>query len=301
MAPISSLALLAALVALSPSIHAAPSSSVLLPRQDAITPLTPAQVAAFKPYTWYAATVACQLSAIMDWNCGEKCDANPTFKPIATGGDGDLTQFWFAGYDPTLDTVIVAHQGTDASKLLPVLTDLDIRQVNLNSSLFPGIDPGFAGTHSRSAPGVLAAVEKALSLYPTKHVTAVGHSLGTAIALLDAVYLPLHLPSDVTVTYRGYVSPRVGNQAFADYVDSLGMSVTRVNNKEDPVPVLPPIQFFNYHHVSGEIHIRDDNVWVSCPGQDNPSDQCSTGDVTLANFDATEHPGPFDGVSVGMC
>ena len=60
---------------------------------------------------------------------------------------------------------------------------------------------------------------------------------------------------------------QVGNQAFADYFDSLGMSATRVNNKEDPVPVLPPIQILNYHHVSGEIHIRDDNVWVSCPGK----------------------------------
>ena len=45
------------------------------------------------------------------------------------------------------------------------------------------------------------------------------------------------------------------------------MSATRVNNKEDPVPVLPPIPFFEYHHVSGEIHIGDDGVWVYCPGK----------------------------------
>ena len=32
---------------------------------------------------------------------------------------------------------------------------------------------------------------------------------GAAIALLDAVYLPLHFPSDVTVRYVGYTSPRV--------------------------------------------------------------------------------------------
>ena len=40
---------------------------------------------------------------------------------------------------------------------LPVLTDLNILQVNLDSTLFPGIDKsvlvheGFAGTHSRYA------------------------------------------------------------------------------------------------------------------------------------------------------
>ena len=60
-------------------------------------------------------------------------------------------------------------------------------------------------------------------------------------------------------------SPQVGNQAFADYVDALGMSVTRINNKQDLVPVFPP-KFLKYQHVSGEVHIRNDDVWVSCPG-----------------------------------
>jgi hypothetical protein len=30
------------------------------------------------------------------------CDANPTFKPIASGGDGEAVQFWYVGIDPTL-------------------------------------------------------------------------------------------------------------------------------------------------------------------------------------------------------
>lgn len=37
--------------------------------------------------------------------------------PVASGGDGDSTQFWYVGYDPILDEVVVAHQGTDTSKL----------------------------------------------------------------------------------------------------------------------------------------------------------------------------------------
>ncbi|KAI1792265.1 alpha/beta-hydrolase [Ganoderma leucocontextum] len=278
MAPISWFTLLATLVSVSTSIRAIPTASMLLPRQDSIMPLTPAQIAAFKPYTWYAATIACNISDIMDWTCGENLACHPGF----------------AGYDPTLDEVIVVHQGTAAAYVIPVITDLLV-------SLSVLAHQGFAGTQSRSAPGVIAAVEQALSLYSTKKVTAVGHSLGAAIALLDAVYLPLHLPSDVTVRYVGYSSPRVGNQAFADYVDAQGMSVTHINNKQDPVSVLPTMEFFEYHHVSGEIHIRNDAVWVSCPGQDNPSDQCSTGAVTYATRNATQHPGPFDGVSIGVC
>lgn len=45
------------------------------------------------------------------------CNANPGFVTVASGGDGSDTQFWFVGYDPTLQEVIVSHQGTDASEM----------------------------------------------------------------------------------------------------------------------------------------------------------------------------------------
>ncbi|PIL27078.1 hypothetical protein GSI_10217 [Ganoderma sinense ZZ0214-1] len=280
-------------------------------RQDDIVPLPPHLIAAFKPYTaWYAATTACNLSAIMHWSCGENCNANPTFKPIIAGGDNEETPFWFVGYDLTLDEVIVSHYGTDFGNRKSIWQNFLFCQVPLNSDMFPGVDEsvrvhkGYARVQSRSAAAVIAAVEQALSQHSTKKVTVVGHSMGAAVALLDAIYLSLHLSSDVTVRYIGYSSPRVGNQAFADYVDTRGMSVTRINNKQDPIPVLPPMTFFGYRHVSGEIHIRNDDVWVSCPGQDNPSDQCSTGAVTaviFGNGDMSQHTGPFDGVTMGKC
>lgn len=63
------------------------------------------------------------------------CDALPGFQPTVVGGDGDavqncepitlefiLTEFIvsnqvFVGYWPDQDTVVVAHQGTDPTKL----------------------------------------------------------------------------------------------------------------------------------------------------------------------------------------
>jgi hypothetical protein len=50
------------------------------------------------------------------------CNENPGFIPQASGGDGDSTQFWFVGYDPALEEVIVSHQGTNTSELW--VTDL---------------------------------------------------------------------------------------------------------------------------------------------------------------------------------
>jgi pimeloyl-ACP methyl ester carboxylesterase len=70
---------------------------------------------------------------------------------------------------------------------------------------------------SRTAPAILAAVQKVLQATGTTKVTLVGHSLGAAIALLDSVYLPLHLPAGTTFTTSVFGLPRVGNLAFADY------------------------------------------------------------------------------------
>jgi len=45
--------------------------------------------------------------------------------------------------------------------------------------------------------------------FDTTHVTVVGHSLGAALALLEMVYLPLHLPETTTFDMYGYGMPRV--------------------------------------------------------------------------------------------
>ncbi|KAI0695407.1 lipase [Cerioporus squamosus] len=251
----------------------------LIERQAATTKLTADEIAAFLPYTHYASTGYCQPAATLAWNCGKNCKANPQFVPVASGGDGDATQLWFVGFDPTLNEVIVSHQGTDFSEIGPGL-DLDIILESLDSDLFPGVRPkimvhsGFALAQSRSAAHVLAAVNKAITKFGTNKVTVTGHSLG-------------------------YGMPRVGNQEFANYVDRHPISVTHINNNEDIVPILPE-EFLGFHHPSGEIHIVDSDTWRSCPGQDNTDNKCIVGDVpTIFDGDTGDHIGPYDGVKMG--
>lgn len=43
----------------------------------------------------------------------------------------------FVATDPTTQSVVVAHQGTDPEKLLSIANDADIKQVAMNSTLFP--------------------------------------------------------------------------------------------------------------------------------------------------------------------
>jgi hypothetical protein len=182
-------------------------------------------------------------------------------------------------------------------------------------------------THASSAPTILSAVRTALSKPGASSVTVVGHSLGGALALLDGIYLRLHLPRNVSVRVITYGMPRVGNKAFANFVDStLSGLVTHVNDRKDPVPIVPGI-FLKYHHPSGEIHIQDSGTWDACPGafsfslrlrvarsiglcltftqpysgQDNPSRLCIVGDVgNIFEGNLTHHDGPYAGITMGM-
>jgi len=276
----------------------------LLTRQ-AITTLTATQIAAFRPFTLFASAGYCQPSSTLTWSCGANCNATPGFIPVASGGDGSSVQFWFVGYYPALQTVIVSHQGTDITQIEALLTDANAVMKSLSTSLFPGVSSsieahaGFVDEQAKAATQILSAVQTALSSHGASHVTIVGHSLGAAIALLDSVYLPLHLPG-VTFTTVGYGMPRVGNQAFADYVDA-HVSLTHINNKKDPVPILPG-RFLGYHHPSGEVHIEDSGAWAACPGQDNTSTQCTVGEVgNIFDGSVGDHDGPYDGVEMGSC
>ncbi len=78
-----------ALVALCTQAAALPAAE----KRQGIVALTTTQIAAFRPYTHYASTGYCSPKSTLAWNCGANCDANPQFVPVASGGDGVITQF----------------------------------------------------------------------------------------------------------------------------------------------------------------------------------------------------------------
>ncbi|KAH9074975.1 lipase [Lactarius deliciosus] len=274
-------------------------------KRQTITPLSSSQISSYAPFTHFASTAYCNPSTTINWSCGSNCQANSDFQPVASGGDGDATQFWYVGFSPSQNTVIVAHQGTDTSEFFADLTDASFTLKSLDPSLFPGVPSsveahnGFAAEQASTAPTILSAVQQTLSAHGGASVTVVGHSLGAALSLLDGVYLRIHLSSSVNVRVIGYGMPRVGNQDFANWVDShLSGQVTHVNNKEDPIPIVPGMSL-GFHHASGEVHITDSGTWENCPGQDNPSTLCVVGDVpNIFVGSLSDHDGPYSGISM---
>ncbi|KAJ3476600.1 hypothetical protein NLI96_g11047 [Meripilus lineatus] len=191
-----------------------------------VTQMSAAQLAGLAPYTQLARAAYCPSNLVSGWNCGEACRGIPGFQTTLTGGDGNAVQLYFVGYWPSQNSVVVAHQGTDPTQFLSLLTDANIIQRNLNSNLFPGISSsiyvhsGFADQHEETASTILTEVKRLISSKGATTVTLVGHSLGGALAELDALYMVLNLPSSIHVKSVTYGTPRVGNPAFATYFDS---------------------------------------------------------------------------------
>ncbi|KAL1745053.1 Alpha/Beta hydrolase protein, partial [Schizophyllum fasciatum] len=213
----------------------------------------------------------------------------------------------YVGYWAAHNTVIVGHEGTDPTRLLADLTDIRLLQGWLSPSLFPGaglsplVHVGFRDEHARTARTILAEVTALMGAANTTKVAVVGHSLGGALAELDAVYLALNLPRtlaaagtevglNVSVRAVTFGKPRVGNAAWAALVDK------HVN----VVPIVPP-RALNYLHPRGEVHLLGPGDAVACPGNDDADDpQCQIKSVpSVFNGSVMDHLGPYEGIMIG--
>ncbi|KAG8827698.1 hypothetical protein FRC18_009863 [Serendipita sp. 400] len=297
--------LLSWLLALVGITQAVPAS--IVERTDSISVLSKEQVNSFSTYTLFASASYCPPLLIQNWICGPACAKLPGFKPVASGGDGGIVQYWFVGYSPSWSSVVVVYQGTDPFKLFPLLTDLTFLPLSPSQSTFPGlpsaakVHAGFLNAFSLSQSDVFAAVKTASSKYGTKKITVIGHSMGAAIGTLAAASFKLRLGSDYTFKVVGFAQPRVGNQNWINWYNTNIPDITRINNKDDPVAVLPSLSM-GYVGNLGEIHIRDDNAWINCPGNDNLSAGCTEADVgNLLTSNLIQHLGPFNGILMGLC
>ncbi|KAH9839826.1 alpha/beta-hydrolase [Rhodofomes roseus] len=231
-------------------------------------------VSAYKPYTYYASAAYCPPAQINKWNCGANCRAIGHFEPTGTGGDGKNSLYWFVGYDSKLNMIILSRQGSFNPGGINEWFVMCCNDNMIISKSVASDHPHDLGVHT----GFADYQEKTANEYPTQRVMVVGHSMGAAVALIDALYLKEAIPN-LNVLYTGYGLPRVGNNMFAQWVQSK-VSIKHINNKKDPVPITPPISgSYYYAHPEGEIHIGRRGTWYACWGQDNPDKRCSRGAV----------------------
>lgn len=246
----------------------------------------------------------CSAGAVTSMNCGEQCDAlGGQVEVIHAEGDDQLIPGYYVAIDRSINSVVVAHQGTERKNIVSVLNNADFFLEPLPAARFPNapagveVHDGFLDTFERTADDVLSFVGQALEQTGFTDVLVTGHSLGGAIGMLDSLMIRDAFP-DVKITATFFGVPRAGNEEFANLIDSaFGGSFTTVSNQNDPVPSLPP-QLFGYVHANGEIHITkdegeldgSDGGIVRCDGREN--ENCSAGNNIL-NASVGDHNGPY--------
>ena len=116
---------------------------------------------------------------------------------------------------------------------------------------------------------VLAAVRRLVDKYykadPNEvvSITVIGHSLGAALATLNAMDIvangynkPTGSTTEYPVASFVFASPRVGDKGFLDVFSGLkNFHLLRIRNAHDFIPDLPPKELFGYVDVGVELDI----------------------------------------------
>ncbi|KAJ6948411.1 hypothetical protein NC651_002679 [Populus alba x Populus x berolinensis] len=107
---------------------------------------------------------------------------------------------------------------------------------------------------------VMQEVVRLVSFYRGKgeevSLTVTGHSLGGALALLNAYEAKTVIP-DLFVSVISFGAPRVGNIAFKEKLNELGVKTLRVVVKQDIVPKLPGLlnrMLNKFHGLTGKLN-----------------------------------------------
>ncbi|KAJ0980474.1 hypothetical protein J5N97_008729 [Dioscorea zingiberensis] len=113
---------------------------------------------------------------------------------------------------------------------------------------------------SSASEQVMEEIKRLVAYYRERgeevSLTVTGHSLGGALALLNAHEAATSI-SDLPVNVISFGAPRVGNDAFGDQLLEKGVKVLRVVVKQDMVPKLPGVLLNEglkrFEAVTGEI------------------------------------------------
>ncbi|KAG8883891.1 hypothetical protein FRB97_005729 [Tulasnella sp. 331] len=278
----------------------------------------------YTPYEWPPSAAYCTNGG--SWSArGSTCAANSNFIQYATGGDGDATHHWYVGCSPSLESIIVPHEGTDPTQFLSDLTGTEILTAQLPSAQFHGtssalygnipplalitqllamtllivpadffvshslgVDEGFLKAFEMTAATILAGVKTIVSARASSKITVVGHSLGSALSNLYSVHLNLRIPSS-TIKIVTFGEPGVGNQAWAE--DAGTFDLTSFTYNDGPIPTLS----------EGEIHIKAAGMWNARAGEDNINSLCSTGQVAdVFDYNIVDHLRPYGPIAAWM-
>ncbi|KAJ1547539.1 hypothetical protein HK405_005593 [Cladochytrium tenue] len=269
---------------------------------------TAANVAKYETSVKFDAVTYCSASVVADWGCTICDDSDMTGVHSITpfSNSSSATLFGYAAVSSTQSSIIIAYRGAEniANWISTVLFDQTILPDASGLGVSSGVEvhQGFLDDYEALQATTRGLAKTLLAAYPSYSLTLTGHSLGGAMALLAAVDLVnagIVAASKVHVFTAG--QPRVGNQAFSDYVAGFGFSsYIRIVNQKDIVPHLP-YEFLGYRHAPGERWIDLADVVVLCDDASNGGEDTNCMNTITTGEDTADHSTYFGILNQTIC
>ncbi|KAJ9052291.1 hypothetical protein DSO57_1035720 [Entomophthora muscae] len=235
-------------------------------------------------YALYAGASACSLESLEQWNCSHCIRLGKSVKFHAVIKDPHRSTLGLVTVDKKRKEIVLSFRGT--SNFKNWFQNFKVMQSDFPDAMFASVHTGFQECSDGLFEKYHLLINRLLQ-HPDHNafnVVVTGHSLGGAIAILATLRLQkeLNLSWDRLSVYT-YGQPRVGNVYFADYINYLPLSVTRVVNDNDLVPHLPPFAY-HYLHYHTEVHINHDIPnFCSRVFPEDPSCASSRTDFSIAS------------------
>ncbi|KAJ1646199.1 hypothetical protein LPJ64_002303 [Coemansia asiatica] len=221
------------------------------------------------------------------WNCGSQCN-----RPETRGTE--VIYHWDTSHIPSNGyiainrhrrEILVVYRGSVV--IGDWIEDYTANLVDFPESVSGSrVSMGFLEGYQSANPQVMDTVLQLANEYPEYRIIAAGHSLGGARASLFVADVSVNHPELIPrIEMYTYGKPRCGNNMYAQYMDSLGITYVRQIYKGDLYPHLP-IKQLGYVHFGAEVWIPEDDKYVICQSSDYGG--CSES-LPLARLNKEEH------------
>jgi predicted lipase len=207
------------------------------------------------------------------WDC-ITCDAENSYENILIQ-NGEQVIF---GYNEEYKSIFVSFRGSE--NIQNWISNIQVSQTTPYPEPTIAVEKGFYNLFFSLQTNIYTIIDKLVAKHHTNQLLLTGHSLGAALATLNAfdiLYYQKNYKIRALITFG---SPRVGNINFAKTFETYNIYTKRITHYYDIVPHVPE-EFLNYRHISQEVWYNEPNTqYTLCNDEygtedDTCSDSCS--------------------------
>lgn len=239
-----------------------------------------------KDFWFYESASYCSQAQISIWNTSIVSEAYPNLIDIEAINNAETETQFYTAYDTDRNLGFIAFRGTILS-LENWVHNLNAFRTNVEQYCQGcEVHSGFLNQYLPIKDKIRTALLNLKNKHPNAEIAILGHSLGAALATLAFLDLYDEVKPDYFYTYG---LPRVGNQAFVDFVDQNFQDIlkVRITHYKDIVPRVPGTSL-GYRHFKTEVFYYEENSMKFRICKENEDVSCIE-QFLLINFSIEDH------------